>query len=242
MGITSLQMDIKIEGITSEIMKTALAQAKAGRLHILGEMNKALTGAREEVSVNAPRIISIQIPVDKIRDVIGTGGKVIREIVEKTGAKINVEDDGTVKIAAVEKESLEAARKWIHGLTAEPEVGTIYEGKVVKVMEFGAFVNFFGAKDGLVHVSQMAAERVNSPSDVVKEGDVVKVKLLGFDDRGKVRLSMKAVNQETGEEIPGVTDDGGSGRRERGEGGDRPRGERGGRGRGGRERAREDAE
>jgi polyribonucleotide nucleotidyltransferase len=242
MGITSLQMDIKIEGITSEIMKTALAQAKAGRLHILGEMNKALTGARDEVSVNAPRIISIQIPVDKIRDVIGTGGKVIREIVEKTGAKINVEDDGTVKIAAVEKESLEAARKWIHGLTAEPEVGTIYEGKVVKVMEFGAFVNFFGAKAGLVHVSQMAAERVNSPSDVVKEGDVVKVKLLGFDDRGKVRLSMKAVNQETGEEIPGVTDDGGSGRRERGEGGDRPRGERGGRGRGGRERAREDAE
>jgi polyribonucleotide nucleotidyltransferase len=259
-GITSLQMDIKIEGITAEIMKTALAQANTGRMHILGEMNKAMTGARTEVSENAPKMISMKIPVDKIRDVIGTGGKVIREIVEKTGAKINVEDDGTVKIAAVEKESLEAAQKWIHGLTAEPEIGMIYAGKVVKVMEFGAFVNFFGAKDGLVHVSQMAAERVNSPSDVVKEGDIVKVKLLGFDDRGKVRLSMKAVNQETGEEIPGVTDDGGESRRERsggGGGGDRPRGDRdrGGRGRGGGgrgprregggeggEKAREDAE
>jgi polyribonucleotide nucleotidyltransferase len=230
-GITSLQMDIKIEGITSDIMKTALAQANAGRMHILGEMNKAMSGARTEVSDTAPKMISMKIPVDKIRDVIGTGGKVIREIVEKTGAKINVEDDGTVKIAAVEKESLEAAQKWIHGLTAEPEVGTIYEGKVVKVMEFGAFVNFFGAKDGLVHVSQMAAERVNSPSDVVKEGDTVKVKLLGFDDRGKVRLSMKAVNQQTGEAIEGVTDDGPSGERPpRREGGDRPRGDRGGRG------------
>ncbi|HEV7690108.1 MAG TPA: polyribonucleotide nucleotidyltransferase, partial [Hyphomonadaceae bacterium] len=172
-GITSLQMDIKIEGITSDIMKTALAQANAGRMHILGEMSKALTGARDTVSDTAPKMISMKIPVDKIRDVIGTGGKVIREIVEKTGAKINVEDDGTVKIAAVEKESLEAAQKWIHSLTAEAEVGKIYEGKVVKVMEFGAFVNFFGAKDGLVHVSQMAAERVNSPSDVVKEGDTV---------------------------------------------------------------------
>ena len=230
-GITSLQMDIKIEGITSDIMKTALAQANAGRMHILGEMSKAMTGARTEVSENAPKMISMKIPVDKIRDVIGTGGKVIREIVEKTGAKINVEDDGTVKIAAVEKESLEAAQKWIHSLTAEAEVGKIYEGKVVKVMEFGAFVNFFGAKDGLVHVSQMAAERVNSPSDVVKEGDMVKVKLLGFDDRGKVRLSMKAVNQETGEEIAGVTDDGPShDRPPRREGGDRPRGDRGGRG------------
>ena len=160
-----------------------------------------MTGARTEVSENAPKMISMKIPVDKIRDVIGTGGKVIREIVEKTGAKINVEDDGTVKIAAVEKESLEMAQKWIHGLTAEPEVGMIYEGKVVKVMEFGAFVNFFGAKDGLVHVSQLAAERVNSPSDVVKEGDTVKVKLLGFDDRGKTRLSMKAVDQATGEDL-----------------------------------------
>ncbi|MEZ5938771.1 MAG: polyribonucleotide nucleotidyltransferase [Hyphomonadaceae bacterium] len=201
-GVTSLQMDIKIAGITKEIMQTALQQANAGRMHILGEMNKAMTGARTEVSENAPKMISMQIPVDKIRDVIGTGGKVIREIVEKTGAKINVEDDGTVKIAAVEKESLEAAQKWIHGLTAEPEVGAIYKGKVVKVMEFGAFVNFFGAKDGLVHVSQMAKERVANPSDVVKEGDEVWVKLLGFDDRGKVRLSMKIVDQETGEEIP----------------------------------------
>ncbi len=229
MGVTSLQMDLKIDSITFDIMKTALDQAKGGRMHILGEMNKAMTGARTEVSETAPKMISIKIPVDKIRDVIGTGGKVIREIVEKTGAKINVEDDGTVKIAAVEKESLEAARKWIHSLTAEPEIGQIYEGKVVKVMEFGAFVNFFGAKDGLVHVSQMAAERVNSPSDVVKEGDTVKVKLLGFDDRGKVRLSMKAVNQETGEAIEGVTDDGPSGDRPpRREGGDRDRGGRGG--------------
>jgi polyribonucleotide nucleotidyltransferase len=231
-GVTSLQMDLKIDSVTFDIMKTALEQAKGGRMHILGEMNKALTGARTEVSETAPKMISMKIPVDKIRDVIGTGGKVIREIVEKTGAKINVEDDGTVKIAAVEKESLEAAQKWIHGLTAEAEVGAIYEGKVVKVMEFGAFVNFFGSKDGLVHVSQMAAERVKSPSDVVKEGDIVKVKLLGFDDRGKVRLSMKAVNQQTGEEIPGVTDDGPEPR------GDRPRGGRD-RGRGGRGERRE---
>ena len=237
-GVTSLQMDLKIDSVTFDIMKTALNQANAGRLHILHEMNKAMTGARTEVSETAPTMISMTIPVDKIRDVIGTGGKVIREIVEKTGAKINVEDDGTVKIAAVEKESLEAAQKWIHGLTAEPEVGMIYEGKVVKVMEFGAFVNFFGAKDGLVHVSQLAAERVESPSAVVKEGDVVKVKLLGFDDRGKVRLSMKAVNQQTGEAIEGVTDDGPSG--DRPPRGDRPRrdGERGGRGRGGRDRDR----
>jgi polyribonucleotide nucleotidyltransferase len=222
-GVTSLQMDLKIDSVTFDIMKTALDQAKGGRMHILGEMNKAMTGARAEVSETAPKMISMKIPVDKIRDVIGTGGKVIREIVEKTGAKINVEDDGTVKIAAVEKESLEAAQKWIHGLTAEAEVGKIYEGKVVKVMEFGAFVNFFGSKDGLVHVSQMAAERVKSPADVVKEGDIVKVKLLGFDDRGKVRLSMKAVNQQTGEEIPGVTDDGPE---PRGDRGDRPRGGR----------------
>ena len=236
-GVTSLQMDLKIDSVTFDIMKTALNQASAGRLHILHEMNKAMDGARTEVSENAPKMISMKIPVDKIRDVIGTGGKVIREIVEKTGAKINVEDDGTVKIAAVEKESLEAAQKWIIGLTAEPEVGQIYEGKVVKVMEFGAFVNFFGAKDGLVHVSQLAAERVESPSAVVKEGDIVKVKLLGFDDRGKVRLSMKAVNQETGEAIEGVTDDGPSG--DRPPRGDRPRrdGDRGGRGgRGGRDR------
>jgi polyribonucleotide nucleotidyltransferase len=229
-GVTSLQMDLKIDSVTFDIMKTALAQANGGRLHILNEMSKAMTGARHEVSENAPKMISMKIPVDKIRDVIGTGGKVIREIVEKTGAKINVEDDGTVKIAAVEKASLDAAQKWIVSLTAEPEVGQIYEGKVVKVMEFGAFVNFFGAKDGLVHVSQLAADRVESPSAVVKEGDTVKVKLLGFDDRGKVRLSMKAVNQETGEAIEGVTDDGPQG--DRPPRGDRPRrdGDRGGRG------------
>ena len=200
-GITSLQMDIKIGGITEEIMKVALAQAKGGRLHILGEMNKALTGARAELGEHAPRIEQIKIPTDKIRDVIGTGGKVIREIVEKTGAKINVEDDGTVKVASSDGESIKAAIKWIRGLTAEPEIGQIYDGKIVKVMDFGAFVNFFGPKDGLVHVSELAAQRVASPKDVVKEGQAVKVKLLGFDDRGKVRLSMKQVDQTTGEDI-----------------------------------------
>jgi polyribonucleotide nucleotidyltransferase len=200
-GVTSLQMDIKISGINEEIMKTALEQAKGGRLHILGEMNKALTGARAELGEHAPRIEQIKIPVDKIRDVIGTGGKVIREIVEKTGAKINVEDDGTVKVASADGESIKAALKWIRGLTAEPEVGQIYDGKIVKVMDFGAFVNFFGPKDGLVHVSELAASRVAKPSDVVKEGQAVKVKLLGFDDRGKVRLSMKQVDQTTGEDI-----------------------------------------
>jgi len=200
-GVTSLQMDIKIAGITEEIMRVALDQAKGGRLHILGEMNKAIHGARAELGEHAPRIEQIKIPVDKIRDVIGTGGKVIREIVEKTGAKINVEDDGTIKIASADGESIKAAMKWIRGLTAEPEVGQIYDGKIVKVMDFGAFVNFFGPKDGLVHVSELAASRVAKPSDVVKEGQEVKVKLLGFDDRGKVRLSMKQVDQVTGEEI-----------------------------------------
>ncbi len=200
-GITSLQMDIKIAGITEEIMKVALAQAQGGRLHILGEMNKALTGARAELGEHAPRIEQIKIPTDKIRDVIGTGGKVIREIVEKTGAKINVEDDGTVKVASSDHEAIKAAIKWIRGLTAEPEIGQIYDGKIVKVMDFGAFVNFFGPKDGLVHVSELASSRVASPKDVVKEGQAVKVKLLGFDDRGKVRLSMKQVDQTTGEEI-----------------------------------------
>jgi polyribonucleotide nucleotidyltransferase len=200
-GITSLQMDIKIAGITEEIMKVALAQAQGGRIHILGEMNKALTGARAELGEHAPRIEQIKIPTDKIRDVIGTGGKVIREIVEKTGAKINVEDDGTVKIASADGESIKAALKWIKGLTAEPEIGQIYDGKIVKVMDFGAFVNFFGPKDGLVHVSELAQSRVANPKDVVKEGQAVKVKLLGFDDRGKVRLSMKQVDQETGEDI-----------------------------------------
>src|SRR5437868_7447113 len=200
-GITSLQMDIKIAGITEEIMKIALAQAKGGRLHILGEMNKALTGARSELGEHAPRIEQIKIPTDKIREVIGSGGKVIREIVEKTGAKINIEDDGTVKIASADGESIKAALKWIRGIVAEPEIGEIYDGKIVKVMDFGAFVNFFGPKDGLVHVSELAASRVAKPSDVVKEGQAVKVKLLGFDDRGKVRLSMKQVDQATGEDL-----------------------------------------
>ncbi|MAK59826.1 MAG: polyribonucleotide nucleotidyltransferase [Ponticaulis sp.] len=200
LGITSLQMDIKIAGITEDIMKTALAQANGGRMHILGEMNKALGSARTELSANAPQMESMQIPVDKIREVIGSGGKVIREIVETTGAKVNIEDDGKVTLSALDKASIDAARKWITGITAEPEVGEIYEGKVVAVKDFGAFVNFFGPKDGLVHVSQMAEERVKHPKDVVSEGDTVWVKLLGFDDRGKVRLSMKVVDQETGAE------------------------------------------
>ena len=200
-GVTALQMDIKIAGITEEIMKVALAQAKDGRHHILGEMNKALTGARSELGEHAPRIEVIQIPVDKIREVIGSGGKVIREIVEKTGAKINIEDDGTVKVASASGESIKAALNWIKSIASEPEIGQIYEGTVVKVVDFGAFVNFFGAKDGLVHVSQLAKERVAKPSDVVKEGDKVKVKLLGFDERGKTRLSMKVVDQETGEDL-----------------------------------------
>jgi polyribonucleotide nucleotidyltransferase len=200
-GVTSLQMDIKISGITEEIMKVALGQARDGRLHILGEMAKALTHARDELGEHAPRIEQIKIPTDKIREVIGTGGKVIREIVEKTGAKISVEDDGTVKIASADGESIRAALKWIKGIVAEPEVGEIYEGKIVKVMDFGAFVNFFGPKDGLVHISELAQQRVGKTSDVVKEGDIVKVKLLGFDDRGKVRLSMKQVDQATGEDL-----------------------------------------
>jgi len=200
-GITSLQMDIKIAGITEGIMKQALAQAKDGRIHILGEMAKALTNARAELGEHAPRIEVLQIPTDKIRDVIGTGGKVIREIVEKTGAKVNIEDDGTVKVASANGESIRAAIKWIKSITSDPEVGQIYDGTVVKVMEFGAFVNFFGPKDGLVHISQLAANRVQKTSDVVKEGDKVKVKLLGLDDRGKVRLSMKAVDQATGEDL-----------------------------------------
>ncbi|MBS0536469.1 MAG: polyribonucleotide nucleotidyltransferase [Proteobacteria bacterium] len=200
-GITSLQMDIKIAGITEEIMKVALGQAKQGRIHILGEMSKALTSARAELGEHAPRIETFKIPTDKIREVIGTGGKVIREIVEKTGAKINIEDDGSVKVASASGESIKAAINWIKSIASDPEVGHIYEGTVVKVMDFGAFVNFFGAKDGLVHISQLAANRVQKTSDVVKEGDKVKVKLLGMDDRGKVRLSMKAVDQATGEDI-----------------------------------------
>ena len=201
-GITSLQMDIKITGISEEIMTTALEQANAGRLHILGEMNKALSDARDDVGEFAPRIETMKIPVDKIRDVIGTGGKVIREIVDTTGARVSVEDDGTIKIASNDQQSIDAAREWIHGLTADPEVGAIYKGKVVKVVDFGAFVNFFGKKDGLVHVSQIKPERVNHPSDELSENQEVYVKLMGFDDRGKVRLSMKFVDQETGLEIP----------------------------------------
>ena len=199
-GITSLQMDIKIDGITEEIMKVALDQAKGGRLHILGEMSKALSESRGELGEFAPRIEVMNIPTDKIRDVIGSGGKVIREIVEKTGAKINIEDDGTVKIASSSAKEIEAARKWIHTIVAEPEVGEIYEGTVVKTADFGAFVNFFGPRDGLVHISQLADERVQKTTDVVKEGEKVWVKLLGFDERGKVRLSMKVVDQATGQE------------------------------------------
>jgi polyribonucleotide nucleotidyltransferase len=200
-GVTSLQMDIKISGITEEIMRIALGQAKEGRLHILGEMGKALNQHRAELGEHAPRIEVLQIPTDKIREVIGTGGKVIREIVEKTGAKINVEDDGTVKVASAKAESIKAAINWIKSIVSEPEVGHIYDGTVVKVMDFGAFVNFFGTKDGLVHISQLAPQRVQKTTDVVKEGDKVKVKLLGFDDRGKVRLSMKVVDQQTGEDL-----------------------------------------
>ena len=200
-GVTSLQMDIKIAGITEEIMRVALAQAKDGRMHILGEMSKAITQHRAELGEHAPRIEIMQIPVDKIREVIGSGGKVIREIVEKTGAKIDIQDDGTIKIASAKAESIKAAINWIKSIASEPEVGHIYDGTVVKVMDFGAFVNFFGAKDGLVHISQLAPRRVQKTTDVVKEGDKVKVKLLGFDERGKVRLSMKVVDQETGEDL-----------------------------------------
>jgi polyribonucleotide nucleotidyltransferase len=200
-GVTSLQMDIKIAGITEEIMRVALDQAKDGRMHILGEMNKALGHARDQLGEHAPRIEMIKIPTDKIREVIGSGGKVIREIVEKTGAKIDIQDDGTVKVASSDGESIRAALKWIKTIVSEPEVGEIYDGKVVKVMDFGAFVNFFGPKDGLVHISELSPKRVGKTSDIVKEGDAVKVKLLGFDDRGKVRLSMKMVDQATGEDL-----------------------------------------
>ncbi|SLN57308.1 Polyribonucleotide nucleotidyltransferase [Roseovarius litorisediminis] len=199
-GITSLQMDIKVAGITPEIMKTALAQAKEGRLHILGEMAKALTEA-SEFSVHAPRIETMQIPTDKIREVIGSGGKVIREIVEVSGAKVDINDEGIIKIASPNGDSIKKAYDMIYSIVAEPEEGQIYDGKVVKIVDFGAFVNFFGKRDGLVHVSQIENRRLNHPSDVLKEGQDVKVKLLGFDDRGKVRLSMKVVDQETGEEI-----------------------------------------
>jgi len=200
-GITSLQMDIKIAGITEEIFTKALHQAKAGRLHILGEMAKAIQGAREEIGEYAPKIETLQIPTDKIREVIGSGGKVIREIVEKTGAKVDISDDGTVKVSASDGSKIKAAVDWIKSIASEPEVGTIYDGKVVKVVDFGAFVNFFGAKDGLVHISQISKEKVGKVSDVLHEGQIVKVKLLGFDDRGKTKLSMKVVDQETGEDL-----------------------------------------
>ncbi|MGQ3301171.1 polyribonucleotide nucleotidyltransferase [Reyranella sp.] len=200
-GITSLQMDIKITSITEEIMKVALGQAKDGRIHILGEMAKGLGGAREGVASTAPRITQFTIPKDKIREVIGTGGKVIREITEQTGTKIDIEDDGTIKVAAVDAKAGQRAIDWIKGIVAEPEIGVIYTGKVVKTVEFGAFVNFLGARDGLVHISELAPRRVAKVTDVIKEGDQVKVKVLGVDDRGKVRLSMKVVDQETGEDI-----------------------------------------
>jgi polyribonucleotide nucleotidyltransferase len=198
-GITALQMDIKITSITYEIMKIALSQAKEGRHHILGEMAKALTGARDSVNQNAPRITTIHIPKDKIREVIGTGGKVIREICETTGAKIDIEDDGTVKVAAVDAEAGEKALNWIKGIVAEPEIGVVYKGKVVKVVDFGAFVNFLGSKDGLVHISEISKERIGKVSDVLKVGDEVQVKVLGVDDRGKVKLSIKACMPETPE-------------------------------------------
>ncbi|MEO0822439.1 MAG: polyribonucleotide nucleotidyltransferase [Pseudomonadota bacterium] len=200
-GITSLQMDIKVAGITAEIMKTALAQAKEGRMHILGEMSKALTEGRSEFSVHAPRIETMQINPDKIREVIGSGGKVIRGIVEESGAKIDINDDGVIKIASPDAACIDKAKDMINGIVAEPEVGKIYTGKVVKIMDFGAFVNYFGSRDGLVHISQMTWERGANPKDLVKEGQEVKVKLMGFDDRGKTKLSMKVVDQKTGKEI-----------------------------------------
>jgi polyribonucleotide nucleotidyltransferase len=200
-GVTSLQMDIKIAGITEEIMRKALAQAHDGRLHILGEMNKALDHSRDEIGEYAPKIETMQIATDKIREVIGTGGKVIREIVEKTGAKVDINDDGVIKISASDGAKIKAAMDWIKSIASDPEIGHIYDGKVVKVVDFGAFVNFFGAKDGLVHISQLAPQKVAKVTDVVQEGQTVKVKLLGFDDRGKTKLSMKVVDQTTGEDL-----------------------------------------
>ena len=208
-GITSLQMDIKITSITEEIMKVALAQARDGRLYILDEMAKGLGAARQDISENAPRITMIKIPKDKIREVIGPGGKMIREICEVTGTKIDLDDDGTVKVAAVDQKATEAAIELIRNITAEPEIGAIYTGKVVKTVDFGAFVNFMGSKDGLVHISELAPERVGKTTDIINVGDEVRVKLIGIDDRGKVKLSLKAVDQETGKEIPGQS----SGRR-----------------------------
>jgi polyribonucleotide nucleotidyltransferase len=245
-GITTMQMDIKIAGITREIFEAALTQAKEGRAHILGEMAKALDSTRSELSAHAPRIETLQIDKSKIREVIGTGGKVIREIVAETGAKVDIDDEGLIKISSSDPAQIEAARKWILGITQEAEVGKIYDGKVVNIVDFGAFVNFMGGKDGLVHVSEMKNERVEKPTDVVSEGQDVKVKVLEIDPRGKVRLSMRVVDQETGEELEDTRpareareprgdrgprrDGGGEGRgprREGGEGrGDRGRGPR----------------
>jgi polyribonucleotide nucleotidyltransferase len=225
-GVTSLQMDIKVAGITEEIMKVALAQAKEGRAHILGEMAKALDHTREELSAHAPRIETMTIPKDKIREVIGTGGKVIREIVATTGAKVDIDDEGVIKISSSDLSQIEAARQWIRGIVAEPEPGTIYTGKVASIVDFGAFVTFMPGKDGLVHVSEIRNERVENVRDVLSEGQEVKVKLLEVDPRGKVRLSMRLVDQETGEELPDTRPP-----REPREGGDRgPRGDRGDRG------------
>ena len=236
-GITSLQMDIKVAGITEAIMKQALAQAKEGRAHILGEMTKALGSARTELSAHAPRIETIQIDKSKIRDVIGTDGKVIREIVAETGAKVDIDDEGVIKISSSDINQIEAAKKWIQGIVEEAEVGKIYNGKVVNIVDFGAFVNFMGGKDGLVHVSEMKNERVEKPTDVVSEGQEVKVKVLEIDNRGKVRLSMRVVDQETGEELEDTRPPR-EPREPRGDRGDRrPRrdgdrgGDRGGRGR-----------
>ena len=234
-GVTSLQMDIKIAGITEEIMRVALAQAKEGRMHILAEMAKAITGSRTEMSAHAPRIETLTIPKDKIREVIGTGGKVIREIVATTGAKVDIEDDGTVRIASSDLDKIQAAKDWILGIVAEPEVGKIYTGKVVGMPDFGAFVNFMGARDGLVHISEIRNERVNKVSDVLSEGQIVKVKVIGIDERGKVKLSMRVVDQETGEELPDTRPSreprGEGERRERNDGRDRsgkgPRRDRG---------------
>ncbi len=224
-GITSLQMDIKITSITPEIMEIALDQAKDGRVHILGEMASAISSGREDVSNNAPKITAFQINKDKIREVIGTGGKVIRQITEETGAKIDIEDDGTIRVAAVDGESGQKAIDWIQGIVAEPEVNKIYRGKVVKVMDFGAFVNYMGTRDGLVHISELKNERVAQVSDVLNEGDEVWAKLIGIDDRGKVKLSMRVVDQETGEDI---TEEVGEKRpRSEGDGEDRPRKPRG---------------
>ena len=205
-GVTSLQMDIKITSITPEIMSIALEQARDGRIHILGEMAKALTNAREALADSAPKITTLKIPVDKIRDIIGPGGKIIREICEETGAKIDIEEDGTVKVAAVSGSSGEAAVARIRDIVAEPELGVIYDGKVVKTVDFGAFVNFLGAKDGLVHISELQNGRTEKTTDICQEGDMVKVKVIGFDDRGKVKLSMKRVDQKTGEDLEAATD------------------------------------